>query len=294
MDIPLRVDDAMVKELIGYRDPLSHKGTWGYIALIGGSLRYSGAEKLANIAACAVRSGAGVVKLATASSIARSVIPYLLESTLFPLSDRDGSIVFERSEIDELVSGTKAVGIGMGIGPESEAGDIIRYLLGSYRGSLLIDADGLNAVSRMGAGVLDNSACRVVLTPHMKEFSRLCGRSVEEITASPLQLARDFAAAHGVTVLLKGTETVITDGKRSYLSDTGCPGMATAGSGDVLSGILTALLGYLGDRVLEAAAAAAYINGKAGMIAQSRSNAVCMSASDTAWAVKDALIGILS
>ena len=87
---------------------------------------------------------------------------------------------------------------------------------------------------------------------------------------------------------------MITDGERSFISDTGCPGMATAGSGDVLSGILTALLGYLGDRTLEASAAAAYINGAAGEIAQERSNAVTMSASDTAWAVKDALVRILS
>lgn len=294
MDGPVRVDDCMIKKLIGYRDPGSHKGTWGYIALIGGSLRYSGAEKLANIAACAVRSGAGVVKLATASSIAHSVIPYLLESTLFPLSDRDGNIIFVRDEIDGLVAGTKAVGIGMGIGSGSQAGQIIEYLLCSYTGSLLIDADGLNAVSRLGADILDGASCRVVLTPHVKEFSRLSGKTVEEVQRSPLQLASEFASRHSVTVLLKGAETVITDGERAFISDTGCPGMATAGSGDVLSGILTALLGYLGDRTLEASAAAAYINGAAGEIAQERSNAVTMSASDTAWAVKDALVRILS
>ena len=294
MEGPVRVDEQMIKDLIGYRDPLSHKGTWGYIALIGGSLRYSGAEKLANIAACAVRSGAGVVKLATAASIAHAVMPYLLESTLFPLSDRDGNILFVRDEIDELVSNTRAAGIGMGIGADSEAGEIIKHLLKSYKGSLLIDADGLNQLALIGSDILDDASCRVVITPHVREFSRLSGLEVNDILASPLEHARSFAKEHGITVLLKGTETVITDGKRDFISDSGCPGMATAGSGDVLSGILTALLGYLGERTAEAAAAAAYINGRAGMIAQSRSNAVSMSASDTAWAVKDAITEILS
>ncbi|MBQ1466309.1 MAG: NAD(P)H-hydrate dehydratase [Eubacteriaceae bacterium] len=294
MEGPVRVDERMIKDLIGYRDPLSHKGTWGYIALIGGSLRYTGAEKLANIAACAVRSGAGVVKLATAASIAHAVMPYLLESTLFPLSDRDGNILFVRDEIDELVSNTRAAGIGMGIGADSEAGEIIKHLLKSYKGSLLIDADGLNQLALIGSGILDDASCRVVITPHVREFSRLSGLKVNDILASPLEHARFFAKEHGITVLLKGTETVITDGKRDFISGSGCPGMATAGSGDVLSGILTALLGYLGERTAEAAAAAAYINGRAGMIAQSRSNAVSMSASDTAWAVKDAITEILS
>ena len=294
MHPPVRVDEQMIKDLIGYRDPLSHKGTWGYIALIGGSLRYIGAEKLANIAACAVRSGAGVVKLATAASLAPAVMPCLLESTLFPLRDREGSILFVKDEIDELVSNTRAVGIGMGIGPDSEAGKITEHLLKNYTGSLLIDADGLNQLSLMGAGMLDDASCRVVITPHVKEFSRLSGLAVSDILASPLSCARAFAGEHHVTVLLKGTQTIITDGESSFISDTGCPGMATAGSGDVLSGILTALLGYLGERTLEAAAAAAYINGRAGMIAQSRSNVVSMSASDTAWAVKDAITEILS
>lgn len=291
---PIAVTSEMIKDLIGFRDPLSHKGTWGYIALIGGSLRYTGAEKLANIAASAMRSGAGVVKLATAGSLCHAVMPYLLESTLFPLSDRDGSIVFVKEEIDELVNGTKAVGIGMGIGSDSDAGEIIRYLLGTYEGILVIDADGLNALAKEDPSVLDRRKCRVVITPHVKEFSRLTGKDTKDILAEPQRLAEEYALAHGITVLLKGTVTYITDGTVTYMNDRGCPGMATAGSGDVLSGILTALAGYNPSDLTKAAAAAAYINGTAGEIAQSRSNAVTMTAGDTAYAVRDALTEILA
>lgn len=294
MEAPITVTSETVKELIGFRDPLSHKGTWGYIALIGGSLRYSGAAKLANIAACAMRSGAGVVKLATASSVCHAVMPYLLESTLFPLSDRDGSVIFVKEEIDELVAGTRAVGIGMGIGADSEAGEMILYLLNTYTGTLVIDADGLNALAKEDPSVLDRKSCRVVITPHVKEFSRLTGISTADILSDPVTHACAYAKEHDITVLLKGTVTTITDGKTVYLNDRGCPGMATAGSGDVLSGILTAIAGYCPDDITRAAACAAYINGTAGEAAQRCSNAVTMTAGDTAWAVRDAMKEILA
>ena len=289
----INVSDRMIRDLIGTRDPLSHKGTWGYVALIGGSLRYSGAAKLANLAASAMRSGSGVVKLAAARSVCPALMPLLLESTLFPLSDDgDGNILFVKEEIDELVSNTRACGIGMGIGEKSMAGDIITYLLKNYTGRLLIDADGLNAVARKGADILKDSSCRVVITPHVKEFSRLTGLDVKDILASPAALAEKYAARWGITVLLKGTVTYISDGETTYRSSSGCPGMATAGSGDVLSGILTALLGYVEDTAA-AAAAAAYINGKAGETAEAGGTAVTMVASDTARSVKEAIDTIL-
>jgi len=128
----------------------------------------------------------------------------------------------------------------------------------------------------------------VILTPHLKEFSRLSGLPVPEILLDPIQTAKDFAQAYGVTLLLKGPSTVITDGKRVVLTDKGCPGMATAGSGDVLSGILAGVAGYCEDPVM-AAAAAAYINGAAGELAEKEKGAVSMLAGDTCRHIPEAI-----
>lgn len=278
-----------VREFFGRRDNFSNKSTYGYITLLGGCTEYAGAAKLANMAASAMRSGAGVVKLAVPSSLVNSVSPYLLESTLYPLSDVDGAVKFNEKEIQGALKGVKALGIGMGLGQRGENEKILEYVLKCYDINVVIDADGLNTLSKMDKSLIKNSKCKVILTPHPKELERLTGISVENILECPIEVARNYAKETGAVVLLKGPATVITDGDRVLITNTGCPGMATAGSGDVLSGIITALCGANGDNPLMCAAVGAYINGLAGEIAQQEYGCVSMVASDTSKSVASAV-----
>ncbi len=287
------IDDPDITKILGIRKNFSNKGSYGYIALIGGSKKYSGAIRLAYMANAAMRSGAGVVRVGLPESLSHDVIPHILESTIYPLDDRDGELICDESQTDDLVRNTKTVAFGMGIGISEDTGAILRHLLRSYTGRLIIDADGLTLLSRMDKDSIRASPATVILTPHIKEFSRLTGMSVDEILRAPIDMAKQYASDTGTVVLLKGPATVVTDGTSVILSGTGCPGMATAGSGDVLSGILAAVCAYVADP-LEAVAAGAYINGRAGELAEERYGAVSMVAGDTVSCIADAIRAVAS
>lgn len=279
------------RALIGTRPNFSHKGTYGYIALIGGSLEYSGAIKLANLAASSMRAGAGVTKLACPKTIAHAVAPYLLESTLFTLSEEEGHIKFDENEIKALLTGVKAVGVGMGLGNTNEGEKLVRYLLSESRVPLLLDADALNALAKMEK--IPPHSAPLVLTPHLKELERLTKIPIPEIQKNPIEIAKNYAKKVDAILLLKGTATIVTDGERVTIIDTGCPGMASAGSGDVLSGIITATLAQSHLATYEAVCLGAYINGLSGEIAESEHTATSMLASDTALSVDKAIKNIL-
>ena len=273
------------------RPNFAHKGTYGYTALIGGSKRYSGAIRLAAIACAAMRSGAGVVKLAVPDTIYHEVAPAVLESTLFPLSCDEDGILFSEKEISELIQGVRTAAFGMGVGTGEGAARTLGYLLDSFTGKLIVDADGLTLLSRMDSSRIRRTSCTLILTPHLKEFSRLTGLSTEEILQDPIRTAETYAKENRVILLLKGPSTIITDGGTTCLTDTGCGGMATAGSGDVLSGILAAVAACAPDPLL-GAAAAAWINGRAGELAQSRFGSVSMTAGDTAACVPEVICAL--
>ncbi len=268
------------------RPNFSHKGTYGYAALIGGSKKYAGAIRLAHMANAAMRSGAGVAKCAFPSSLYHDIVPAVLESTVFPLSDKNGEIVFSEKELKELLAGVRTAAFGMGIGSGDGARKTLEFLLESFDGTLIVDADGLNLLAGMSRDTIKNAKPRVVLTPHAKEFSRLTGASVGEVIKEPVTRAEEYARDTGAVVLLKGTSTVVTDGDTTYIVDAGCPGMATAGSGDVLSGVASAVCSYTDDLTL-AAAAAAYVNGKAGESAERKYGSIPMIASDTVASIPD-------
>lgn len=281
---------ADVRKLFPERARDAHKGSFGYIALIGGSIRYSGAIRLANMASCAMRAGAGVTRLCAPKSLCAAIVPQILESTLFPLSERDGSILFREDEFREAVRGTRAAAFGMGAGLTAEMEAAVRWLVRTYEGTLILDADALNALAKAGPDLLLEAKGRTLLTPHLGEFSRLSGLEIDTIRQEPEAIAERFAKDHHTTVLLKGPVTTVTDGTETLRVDRGCPGMATAGSGDVLSGILAAIAGAHPEQPLAAVAAAgAWINGRAGEIAQQRHGDVSMIASDTAGAVEEAI-----
>ena len=275
------------------RDKDSNKGDFGYIALVGGSLPYSGAVRLAAMANCAMRAGAGVVSVAVPKSIAYLVAENILEATVYPLSEKDGYIRFEESEFEGLLKRYRVIAIGMGIGNTEESYKCVEYLVENYEGILLIDADGLNVLSRMDKEAVRSSKARIVLTPHIKEFSRLARMDAGDVSCGDkAELSSMLAKELGCIVLLKGPVTYVSDGDTVYLSQSGCPGMATAGSGDVLSGILSAVLACNEGDILLATAAGAYLNGLAGEIAQRKNGQISMIASDTVRAVRDAVMEI--
>jgi len=201
-----------------------NKGDFGYVALVGGSLEYSGAIRLAALANAAMRSGAGVATIAAPRSICPVIAGSVLEVTLFPLSEDSGELRFEEAEFAALCLRYKCIAFGMGIGNFDETAKAVEYLLTHYRGTLIIDADGLNAMARLERSVIRNSAARLVLTPHVKEFSRLSGAPIEDIKAAPAESAKALANELCAVVLLKGSTTAVagplTDDPRYTASQT--------------------------------------------------------------------------
>ena len=250
----------------------SHKGTYGTAVLLGGCREYSGAVKLANISLSALKCGCGISRLAVEESIADYVAPYLLESTLCPLSSLD------KSELDRAFKGAASVGLGMGFGRAENRTGAVKYALDTLDCPLLIDADGLYALSQIDY----KSKGNVIITPHAAEFARLCGITVSEVLDKPVETARCYAKEHNVVVLLKGASTVVTDGERVYIVTRGAPGMATAGSGDVLSGIITGINAENPADLCLNAACGAWIAGAAGEYAEKEKGEVSMTANDTA------------
>ena len=283
------LEDSDLRQLLSPRNSDSHKGNFGYIGLIGGSLNYSGAIRLAAMANAAMRSGAGVVKVALPRSLSYLILPDILDATVFPLSDLDGMIEFDENEFSVLIEGLSVIAFGMGIGRSWEVSKALSYLLTHFEGTLIIDADGLNELAHLDPDLLTHAHCTVILTPHPKEFSRISGIQMDDIKLSPIYSAATYAKKHNCTVLLKGAESVITDGTTAIINKKGCAGMATAGSGDVLSGIMAAIFGWGNAEPMTLAAAAAYIAGLAGEAAQAKSCDISMTASDTAKCIPEVI-----
>ena len=282
-----KITEKDVKSIFNKREKDCNKGNFGYVGVMGGCPSYSGAVKLANMAQAALRAGCGVSRLIVPKSISTSVSPYLLESTLFEMNcDENGYMLMPTdydSEIYPAFSKLKALSIGMGWGQSENYKNILRYVINRLNLNLIIDADGLNTLSLMlrdDENILRDTNNNIVLTPHLMEFSRLSGYTIDDIKKSPMELSTEFANKYHVILLLKGADTIITDGDEIIICDRGTPGMATAGSGDVLSGILTGLLGYMSYDVMTVAAGA-FINGAAGELAAKKFTQVAMTAGDT-------------
>ena len=246
-----------VLRLLPDRDPWGHKGTFGKVLLLCGSRGFTGAAYLASMGA--LRAGAGLVFLGVPESIYAIEAVKLNEPVVFALPDQDGMLSREAiPEILRRLPQMDAVLIGCGLGWSEDTGEVVRAVLENAQCPVVVDADGINVLS----GHMDIVRGRkgtTILTPHDGEFIRLGGSIAEDRMAS----AADLAGNLGAIVLLKGHETCITDGTRGYRNKTGNPGMAVGGSGDLLAGILTALLGQKLP-ALEAAAAAAWLHGAAG------------------------------
>ena len=271
------IENRDVKELLQERDIDSNKGDFGKAGIYGGSLEYSGALKLAYLSLTALRSGCGISRVLVKKELLPLLGPNILEQTLNILPDYDSDFY---NKLYSYIKDLSSLAFGMGLGRDEHLGDVLEFLIKNYSGNLIIDADGLNALSRMDLNILKMRKGNILLTPHLKEFSRLIDKSLEEIKKDSLKLVKEFASTYNVTVLLKGHTTIISDGNDVYLVKSGCPGMANAGSGDVLSGILVGLLAYL-DFNLLTISTGVLINGISGCLAEADNTDISMIASDT-------------
>lgn len=255
-----------------------HKGTFGRTLIIGGSRGMSGAPALAGLGA--LRGGAGLVYVAIPQSIAPIVGGIDPSYLTIPLvEDEEGRLAAGASDrILEQLSSMTAIGLGPGLGKSPALKTLVRGLYRTASIPMVVDADALNLLSDM-RDVLFEPGGERVLTPHPGEFSRLTGLPMEEIQERRESLAAEFARQHRCVVVLKGPQTVITDGARIVLNTTGNSGMATGGTGDVLTGLTTALLGQ-GLPSYEAARLAVYLHGLAGDLAAEELSEPGMIASD--------------
>ena len=248
-----------VLSILPDRKPDSHKGDYGKILLLCGSRGYTGAAALA--ATGALRSGAGLVYLAVPESIYAIEACKLTEAIVLPLPDEGGTIAMSAlPEIRRLLPKMDAVLIGCGLGQSEGTRAVLETVLREFSGPVVVDADGINLLAKH-MDILRERHASTILTPHAGEFVRIGGDNKADRVSETLR----FAMKYGCILLLKGHETVISDGKETYVNQTGNPGMAVGGSGDVLSGIIVSLLGQ-GIEPLKAAACGAWLHGKAGDI----------------------------
>lgn len=235
------VEDADAAKLLKTRKFNSNKGSYGRVTIVGGCENYIGACKLANLGLSSLTAGAGLNVIATTKSVINFMGEYVCESTLLPMAESEGKMIFDKVNLDKIISNSAVIVLGMGMGDNyAENIKIIEYILKNFNGKLIIDADGLNALAQ-NVQILSDKSCQVALTPHPKEMSRISGKSVFDILNSPIESAKEFAKKYACTVLLKGASTVVTDGEKVYLTINGTPAQSKGGSGDVLSGVISAL-----------------------------------------------------
>ena len=252
-----RLNHELVLSLLPDRNPWGHKGNFGKLLLLCGSRGYTGAAFFAAMGA--LRSGAGLVFLGVPESIYGIEAVKLNEPVIFPLPDAGGRLSADAvPEILTRLPRMDAVLVGPGLGQSEGTLAVVRAVLEKAECPVVVDADGINVLSAH-RDLLRGRKSPTILTPHDGEFARLGGVIGEDRMAAAAALAEEL----GCVVLLKGHETCITDGTDGYLNPTGNPGMAVGGSGDVLAGVITAMLGA-GLPPLEAAACGAWLHGAAG------------------------------
>ncbi len=281
---------SAMREIVTPRAPESHKGDFGRVLIVAGSRGKTGAAHLAAVGA--LRSGAGLVTVATPSSC-QSVVAamgpeYMTEGLDEAAGDADGLDPEGADRVLDMARDVLAIGPGLGQGTGTQR--FVTALVDRATMPLVIDADGLNAFTTHPDRLAGREGRDVIITPHPGEMARLVGMSTEEVQASRLEIARNFAIAQHVYVVLKGHRTLIAtpDGK-VFINPTGNPGMATGGTGDVLTGMIAAWLAQL----LDAEAAckvAVYLHGMAGDLADADEGEVAMTATDLAGHLGDAIL----
>src|SRR5438876_8189552 len=280
-----------MRELVTPRAPDSHKGDFGRVLIIGGSRGKTGAAHLAAVGA--LRSGAGLVTVATPACcqpIVAAMGPEYMTEALDETADGLNPDQVER--VLEMARDVIALGPGLGQAPRTR--EFIKTLVDRATMPLVVDADGLNAFADDPDKLVGREGRDVIITPHPGEMGRLVGMSIEEVQASRLEIARNFAAAHHLYVVLKGHRTLVaTPDEKVFINPTGNPGMATGGTGDVLTGMIAAWLAQL----LDAEAACklgVYLHGMAGDLAEADEGEVAMTSADLAGHIGDAILELIA
>jgi ADP-dependent NAD(P)H-hydrate dehydratase / NAD(P)H-hydrate epimerase len=260
----------------------ANKGSYGHVLIIGGSVGKAGAAAMAGFSA--LRAGAGLSTVATPKSVLATVAGFHPQVMTEPLAETEAGTISPRSlesGLDALVERKTVVAIGPGISRHPETIEFVRAAVTTrYSAPMVLDADALNAFEH-AAGKLTGRGRTLVITPHPGEMSRLTGQSVADIQANRLEIARAFARQHELIVVLKGHRTLIASPDGSvWVNPTGNPGMATGGTGDILTGMVAGLIAQHPEHVLEATALAVYLHGLAGDLASASVGESCLVATD--------------
>jgi hydroxyethylthiazole kinase-like uncharacterized protein yjeF len=278
-----------MRELVQPRESDSHKGDYGHVLIVAGSRGKTGAGHLAALGA--LRSGAGLVSLATPGSSQQIVAAMGAEYMTLPLDETsEGKVDAGATQpILDFEADVIAIGPGLGAGPDVTV--FVQELVEKSESPLVLDADALNALASDPERLQARAGSRqTIITPHPGEMSRLANTSVDEVQGSRVDVARDFAVQHQIYVVLKGYRTLIAtpDGK-VFINPLGNPGMATGGTGDVLTGVIAAWLAQL----LDAEAACkigVYLHALAGDLTEADEGEVAMTAGDLAAHLGDAVL----
>jgi NAD(P)H-hydrate epimerase len=277
-----------IAPLIGSRPPASNKGNFGHVLVIGGSVGKAGAAAMAGISA--LRVGAGLSTVATAAPVIATVAGFHPEVMTQPLAEtRDGSIALSAlSSVNQLAEGKTVLAIGPGISRNAETSEFVRSVLKQTKVPVVLDADGLNAFDGRSKE-LNGKIGPIVITPHPGEMARLVGSTVAAVQRDRINVARSFAREHALIVVLKGHRTLVAhpDGT-VWVNTTGNPGMATGGTGDILTGMVAGFIAQNSGRILEAVVVAVHLHGLAGDVARERMGEHSLIATDLIDALPEA------
>lgn len=279
VSMSIMIDIQMARSLLPVRPADGHKGTFGHVFVAGGARGYTGAVKMAALAAA--RSGAGLVTAGIPETLADVIAASLLEVMTLPLPATDTAGLSDAGVAAalEFAAGRDAVVLGPGIGQHPQTQRFVLEFAAACPAPLVIDADGLNALCG-DLGVLRRVQAPVILTPHPGEMARLTGRTVRDVQSGRERIAAAFAVQYGCIVVLKGHGTVVAAPEASlHINTTGNAGMATGGTGDVLSGLTGGLLAQK-MAPLDAALLGVYTHGLAGDLAAAEKTQRGMIASD--------------
>lgn len=257
------LNEDIVRPLLKRRDRLAHKGHFGHCLIIAGSTGKTGAAALS--ANSAVRAGSGLVTLAVAESLHTILETKTTEVMTSPLPDSGSGHLTSSAfpSIEKLLAGKDAVAIGPGLDRRPGTTSLVHTLIESVSLPMVIDADGLNALAEDLTILRRKKSANIVLTPHPGEMSRLLGTSIPDVEAIRISVAQEFARNYGIYLVLKGARTIIASPTgTAAINGSGNPGMATGGMGDVLTGIITSLLGQ-GYAAWDACLLGVYIHGYA-------------------------------
>lgn len=259
--------DEEIKSLWKDRDDFGHKGDFGKIAIIGGSMGMTGSSYLSSNAA--LKAGAGLVY----NIVPREIFDIMSIKYIEPIAKTFDDL----EEMEKFLEGIDAVAMGPGMGLGAYGQEVFKKII-KIEKNLLIDADGLNILSKNLNLLEERKDFTTILTPHEGEFARLTGLSLDEIKNNRKAVAEEFAKKYKVILVLKGHETIVTDGERTYTNRTGNSGMATGGSGDVLTGIISALMKNY--NLFDAARLGVYIHGLSGDIYARKNSKTSLRARD--------------